>query len=433
MNGSQERKNTLITPMILFFRYNDVIYFDSGSRHGFAVSYTKFDKDRECYGTAVAVLFLDADSRTIQQLSARAEDWNVIYRTRPCLPLKEERRAIEGHMAGGRLAFARPDTVMLASGDYNLDGVYGPGAAAQDPSMHYGKVIEIDLGTGEARSLSSRHRNMQGISIDHDGELWVVEHGVRGGDELNHVVAGENYGWPEETLGTLYNKMPWPGAGPQGRHEAFRAPTFAWLPSVAPSGLTLIDGFHDIWDRDLLMSTLSGQSLHRIRIKDGCVKFAERIHVGKRIRDVHQHSDGRLVLWTDEHEMIFLTIDEGGYITEFIDAHFEHSEYTEIQRQSIRDAVNSCMECHSFDPGDHVNAPSLGRVFNAPIGATSYGGYSQALKARSGRWSRPELRAFLSDPAAYAPGTLMPASGITDPFIIEEVIDLLEAVAEEVE
>jgi glucose/arabinose dehydrogenase len=288
------------------------------------------------------------------------------------LPLKQEKRAIEGHMAGGRLAFAPPDTLVLASGDYNLDGVYGPGAAAQDPSMDYGKVIEINLGTGAATIVSSGHRNMQGISFDHDGKLWVVEHGMRGGDEINHVVAGENYGWPKETLGTLYNKMPWPSGHSYGRHEQFRSPTFAWLPSVAPSGLTLIDGFHETWDRDLLMSTLRLQSLYRIRIEDERVKFAERIFVGKRIRYVQQHSDGRIVLWTDDHEMIFLTIDEEGFITEFIDDHFDEAGYSVTARQNIQDALESCMQCHSFDPGDHVNAPSLGRIFNAPIAGLEF-------------------------------------------------------------
>jgi cytochrome c len=87
------------------------------------------------------------------------------------------------------------------------------------------------------------------------------------------------------------------------------------------------------------------------------------------------------------------------------------------------------MECHSFDRGDHAKAPSLGNVFDNPVGATSYSGYSQALKGRSGRWSRTELRAFLSNPAAYAPGTAMPDSGIKDPFVIDELIDLLEALS----
>lgn len=413
------------------FRYNDILYFNSGVGQGFAISYTEFNKMNECYRTTVSVLFFDHKVQAIEHVSAGEEDWNVVYRTQPCLPLKKEEQAIEGQMSGGRMAFGHADKIYLASGDYHWDGVYAPEAIAQNPNMDYGKVIEIDLAKREGRIVSSGNRNMQGIAIDHDGELWGVEHGPRGGDELNHILPGENYGWPEETLGTGYNKFPWPNTRSYGRHETFKAPVFAWLPSVAPSGLTLIEGFHESWDGDLLMGTLKDQSLHRIRIKDGRVMFAERIPVNKRIRYVHQHSDGRLVLWTDDKHIMFLDVDEGGFVAEFIDNYIEQSKYSDVERRKVKSALGLCRECHSFDPGDHANAPSLGNIFEAPIAATSYSGYSEALKGRSGRWSRTELRAFLSDPAAYAPGTVMPQSGLNDPFIVNALIDLLEALSKE--
>jgi cytochrome c2 len=181
------------------------------------------------------------------------------------------------------------------------------------------------------------------------------------------------------------------------------------------------------------MGTLKDQSLHRIRIKDGRVMFAERIPVNKRIRYVHQHSDGRLVLWTDDKHIMFLNVDEDGFIANFIDEYIEQAEYSDVEKRSIKSALRSCEECHSFDPGDHANAPSLGNIFDAPIGATTYSGYSEALKGRSGRWSRTELQAFLSDPAAYAPGTVMPGSGLNDPFVINALINLLEALSKEAE
>lgn len=413
------------------FRYNDILYFNSESDHGLAVSYTEFDQDNECYQTAVAVLFLDLKVKAIEHVSARKEDWGVVYRTKPCLPLKKQGQAIEGQMAGGRMVFGHRHKIYLASGDYHWDGVYAPEAIAQHRNMDYGKIIEIDLKTVDIRTVSTGNRNMQGIVIDHDGELWAVEHGPRGGDELNHIVAGENYGWPEETLGTGYNKLPWPNARSYGRHEMFKAPTFAWLPSVAPSGLALIEGFHGSWNGDLLMATLKDQSLHRIRIKGGRVMLAERIPVGKRLRYVHQHTDGRIVIWTDDNRIMFLNVDKGGFIAEFIDNYVDHSEYSEAEKRRVKSAVGLCEECHSFDPGDHANAPGLGNIFGAPIGATSYRGYSEALKGRSGRWSRTELQAFLSNPAVYAPGTVMPQSGLNDPFIIDALIDLLEALSKE--
>ncbi|MDH3254814.1 MAG: PQQ-dependent sugar dehydrogenase [Acidobacteriota bacterium] len=416
------------TFMFHWIRYNDILYYRSDSEHGLLLSYTEFNEENECYVNAIAALVLNPEIRSAEELSARREDWEVVYRTRPCLPLKEQWRAIEGHMAGGRIAFEAPATVYLASGDYHWDGIYAPEVIAQDPDKHYGKVMAIDLASRQARVVSIGHRNPQGIAIDRNGQLWVAEHGMRGGDELNRVIEGANYGWPEETLGTKYNRLPAPNTRSYGRHETFAAPTIAWLPGVAASNLTLIKGFHESWDGDLLMATLAGKSLFRIRVRDDRVVFAERIEIGKRIRYVHQHSDGRLVLWTDDKSLIFLTVAVQSFVTEFMDDYIANADYDDIQRNQIKVALGRCMECHSFEPRVHTNSPSLAAMFGASIGSTDYRGYSEALKGRDGRWSRADLAAFLEDPAAYAPGTTMPDSGIDDPFILEQLVNLLEAV-----
>lgn len=105
-----------------------------------------------------------------------------------------------------------------------------PGTArclAQAADNDYGKVLEIDLRTGTARALSRGHSNMQGIAVDSAGAIWTVEHGRRGGDELNLIVDDANYGWPEVTLGTRYNRTPWSGSGPYGRHDGYALPVFA--------------------------------------------------------------------------------------------------------------------------------------------------------------------------------------------------------------
>jgi hypothetical protein len=301
-----------------WFRYNDILHYRLPSHAGLAISYMEFNEKKECYGNTIAVLPLDPGIQKVEQISAGEKDWEVIYRTSPCLPLKKEMRAIEGHIAGGRMAFSPPGKIFLGSGDFHWDGVYAPEALAQRPDAHYGKVIAIDLASRQAKIVSSGNRNIQGIVFDRSGQLWVAEHGARGGDELNRIVPGANYGWPKETLGTRYNKMPWPNTLSYGRHETFTAPTYAWLPSVAISSLTLIAGFHKSWDGDLLMATLKDRALYRIRIRDDRVLFAERIPIGERIRYVHQHNDGRLVLWTDSRKLIFLSIAERRFVTDFV-------------------------------------------------------------------------------------------------------------------
>jgi cytochrome c2 len=412
-----------------WLRYNDILHYRTGTGQGLALSYTEFDEENECYTTALAVLPLDSDVLSAEELSARREDWDVVYRTSPCLPLKRMSAAIEGHMAGGRIAFQEPGTLLLASGDYAWDGIYGPEKLAQAADNHYGKVMAVDLASRQARIVSIGHRNMQGIVVDGRGQPWVVEHGMRGGDELNRVVEGADYGWPAVTLGTKYNGLPHLADGTYGRHDGYTLPTFSWLPSVATSNITRIEGFHPSWDGDLLVSSLKTQSLFRVRIRDQRAIFSEQIQIGNRIRYAHQHTDGRLVLWTDERVLLFVTPSKRSAATTFVEAQLAKADYDDARRNRVQVALQDCMKCHSFERGVHANSPSLAGIFGAPIGATAFPRYSEGLSGRGGRWTREELTAFLADPGAFAPGTTMPDPGIEDPFVIQELVRLMEALA----
>ena len=413
-----------------WYRYNDIAFIDADEFHGFATSYTEFDEDDACYRNTVAFLDLPREAPAAATLEVAPTDWRIVFRSEPCLPLKDEGRALEGHMAGGRIVFAAPSTVYLGSGDYHWDGVMATEILAQSPENDYGKVIAIDLAEGSVRQVSRGHRNMQGIAVDNHEDVWVVEHGVRGGDELNRVVEGANYGWPLETLGTSYDRSPVPTARSFGRHDEFRSPTFAWLPSVAISALALIDGFHHAWDGDLLMGSLRDASLHRIRIEDRRVMFAERIPVGERLRYVHQHEDGRIVLWTDSGFLIFLSVSELSYVAELVRDYIEGLDSEDGLRERVATAFTACQQCHALEPGDHRGAPSLVSVFGAEIASAPFEGYSDALRSRGGRWNRDNLIAYLAHPENFAPGTLMPAStAIDDRQVIEKIVSLLEMLA----
>jgi cytochrome c2 len=412
-------------------RYNDIVHIAADAFEGLAISFTEFDEANGCYRNAVALLPLGSDIPA-DSLSVQAEDWDIVFRTAPCLPLKREGRAIEGHMAGGRMAFAAPSTLYLTSGDFHWDGVYGPKAVAQRGDYDYGKIIAIDLESRDARQVSRGHRNPQGIAIDDNFGLWVVDHGPRGGDELNKIVQDENYGWPLETLGTSYSTLPWPLAQDRhGRHDRFHPPIFAWLPAVAPSSLIVIDAFDPSWDHDLLMGTLADQSLHRIRIVNGRALHAERIPVGHRIRHLHQHSDGRLVLWTDDHYIIFLEISPRSFVSDFIEDHFEGRTLDANFARRVHTALENCMQCHSLEPSIGASGPSLAGIFEAPIAATSYPAYSEALTAQAdSRWTEANLTSFLADPQGFALGTSMPNPGLgAQPAVIDELVELLRALS----
>ncbi len=406
------------------YRDNDIAYIDEGGEKSLLASYTEYDGAAECYTGTVARLRLDPGMTDIREVEAGAEDWEIIYRTKPCLPLKPQCRALEAQFAGGRMAFVAPSTVYLSVGDYGWDGECSDTRLARDRSNDYGKVIAIDLETGENRIVSVGHRNMQGIAVTDEGRIWAVEHGPRGGDELNLIVDGGDYGWPDATLGTSYDLSPWPFASDYGRHEDFTPPVFAWVPSVAPSSLAVIEGFDPAWDGDLLAGSLREQSLYRVRLSGEKVTYVEQIWYGKRIRAVLEHTDGRIVVWSDDKSLTFLSPVrlpyESSFLTEYFDGDVERA-------RGARQAMATCVQCHSLRPGETAGAPSLADVHGAEIAGGGYRNYSAALSAVEGDWTDERLASFLRSPDGFAPGTTMPDPGIEDPAIIDEIVRFLGA------
>ena len=408
-----------------YVRYNDLKAYDDGTKRGLLASYSEFDVDGKCFHNTVARLDIDRAIQSIDQVKAGPGDWTIIYRSKPCLPLKKRFSAVEAHMAGGRMAVLNPTTVVLTNGDYHNDGMVsdGPGIA-QDPTGEYGKVMQIDIQTGASRILSMGHRNQQGIAIDDKGDIYIAEHGPQGGDELNRIVDGKNYGWPKESLGISYSNDKLPEASSYGRHDTFEPPVFAWMPSVAVSSLIYIKpGFHDAWTGDFLAGAFSS-SLHRIRFANGRPIYSESIQIGSRIRAMHQHSNGQIVLWTDNRELIWLKGEDRGSDTDVLKGYIANRKLDDTLSHKFEMAVSKCAECHSFDVGDSARSPSLARIYGDPIASTGFANYSPGLSGKSGQWTSENLTAFLSNPQAFAPGTMMPQVA-DDPKVVATVVDYL--------
>lgn len=412
-----------------YMRYNDILWYEEGDQRGFVVSFTEWDDARECYGTTVAHLPVSTPVADLTALQADAADWQVAYRTQPCLKVKKTNRAIEGHMAGGRLAYLGGGKVVLSNGDYAFDGTYGEPKMARDPAYDYGKVLEIDLAAKTGRQIDKGHSNMQGIAVDRLGRIWALEHGRRGGDELNLVREGGDYGWPDAGLGTKYNKLPLPITNAYGRHDGFDLPVYAWLPSVAVSGLTTLDDIHPAWDGDLMAGTLGAQSLFRIRVRQGRVLFAERISVGARVRALVQHAPGQIALWTDQRSLMVLTADPEGYSGGRVQQVIAGLDLPDETRTRVAEAIDACSECHSLGSDPTDAAPAIGRVFGRPVAKSRFRGYSDALRAKGGTWDAASLTAFLDAPESFAPGTGMPDPGLNDPAVTAGVVEVLRRLA----
>lgn len=411
-----------------FLRYNDVKFFDTPAGRGLISSYTEFHSGQNCTTNNLARLDFGPGVAQIDDVTADAADWHIFYRSRPCLPLKKRWSAIEGHMAGGRIVILEPSTVILANGDFHHDGMRSNGKGiSQDPANDYGKVMSIDFLTGEAQMLTLGHRNPQGITMDARGRIFVAEQGPKGGDELNLIDPGGNYGWPLESYGTTYADQKLPESKSYGRHEEFAAPVFAWIPSPSISAIVHVaPGFHPAWDGDLVATSMIDRALHRVRFADGRPVYSESIPLHKRIRHIHQHTNGQLVLWTDSHEIIWLrALDRDSYRVPMANFVRERGIDAQLAR-SLEASIMRCAECHSFQAGDDARSPSIARIYGEPIASTTYAGYSDALLQAEGNWSSENLAAFLAEPQQFAPGTTMRDLFEDDPELVKLVVDYLE-------
>jgi len=230
----------------------------------------------------------------------RIEDVRVIYQQQP---------KVQGaNHFGSRLVFARDGTLFVTQGDR---AAYRD--RAQELSVGIGKIVRINpdgsvprdnpfVGRAGARPeiWSYGHRNVQSAALHpQTAQLWTVEHGARGGDELNRPEAGKNYGWPVITYGVDYS-----GAriGEGTAKPGMEQPVYYWDPVIAPSGMTFYtgDAFPD-WKGSIFIGSLDRGLLVRLTLKDGRVAREERYLAdpGERIRDVRQGPDGLLYLLTD--------------------------------------------------------------------------------------------------------------------------------------
>ena len=226
----------------------------------------------------------------------RLVDTQVIWRQEP-------KTVARGHF-GHRVVFGHDGTVFITSGDRMR---FDP---AQSLNSSVGKVVRINrdgtipkdnpfVGKPDARGdiWSVGHRNMLAAAVHPaTGQLWVVEMGPLGGDELNAVDPGANYGWPVVSNGDNYDKSVIPD---HPTRPEFKAPVRTWTPVISPSGALFYDGSLFPWRGNLVLGGLSSKALIRLTIDGTKVSAEERIDMQRRIRDVIQARDGALLVITD--------------------------------------------------------------------------------------------------------------------------------------
>ena len=247
-------------------------------------------------GTAVARGVLSSDRRSVEQV-------RVIFQVLP---------TYDGTAHyGSRIAFGPDGKLYITIGERSDARMR---RYAQQLDSHLGKVLRINpdgsapsdnpfvkQANAQAQIWTLGHRNPQASAFDAEGRLWEIEHGTNGGDELNLIEKGKNYGWPIQAYGEEYSGRPIPGASTTA--EGMQQPVYYWDPVIAPSGAQFYTGnAFPAWRNSLFIGSMGQRRLVRLTIANNRVTGEEHLLTDRnqRVRDVRQGPDGLLYIVTDE-------------------------------------------------------------------------------------------------------------------------------------
>jgi len=388
-----------------FFRVIDLIARENGDGWQLFASHHQWIPERNCLVMRVSAIQLDRD---LQPAKGKPDAWTTIYDTTPCLTLDKGNRGriFAGHESGARLAWLAPGQLLFTTGDQEHDGWNQPVAMSQSDEHMYGKVLLIDVESRSGRIYSKGHRNPQGLFIDKAGNIWESEHGPRGGDEINLIREGADYGWPSVTYGTDYGRFQWPPATRTGDHSGYEQPIYAFVPSIGISNLIRLQGSEfSAWQGDLLVAGLATRNLYRLGLDGTRVVYAEPLAIDRRIRDITLGPAGAIWLWGERGDLISLTV-----------ARSQNSGALLFQE---------CAGCHTTGVTSGGLAPSLFLIVGRKQADRTDYVYSESFRKLEGVWTEELLDQFLSDPTAMVPGTLMNTLKVTDPVQRKAIIDYL--------
>lgn len=199
------------------------------------------------------------------------------------------------------------DEYLASVGDFNNKKL------AQDMKSPYGKLIKIDFNKSKYTIFTSGHRNPQGIFIDKDGTIYASEHGPRGGDELNIIIEGNNYGWPEISHGINYNGTL---RKELSDRKNYRLPIYFWSPSIAVSEILIYYGDEfPSWKNNFLVTSLFEGKLHRLTTNDdkNIILSDEIIPFECRMRDIKTDLLGIIYILCEDPSILKIEVDENDY------------------------------------------------------------------------------------------------------------------------
>lgn len=429
------------------FRVHDLLARPRGDESwDLYVSLSRFER-ANCYQFKIVRTRL---SLADDGLHVSPTGWDDVFIARPgCIPDKDHGWRFQGTEAGGRMVLTDENTMLVSVGDHQFDGYNSSQRAAMDPNWDLGKIVQIDLRSLESSIFASGLRNPQGLVVMRDGRIFSTEHGPQGGDEINFVHQGANYGWPLVSYGVNYGfpRSVWATDPHPGGHSGYTRPSFAFVPAIGISNLAQPDPqeFPNWSDNDLFLISLRAGTLFHVATYEDRVAYVEPVELNRhllgreRLRDIVSLADGRNAILTDSGRIIFLRNADlhanearsfvvRGYssLTTPLPEELFEAGGSRVERGRQYFQI-SCASCHSVT-GEIGSGPPLNGVFGRSVGTVDGYNYSPAL-ARAGRaWTEDALRAFMTDPTHNMPGTTMPSPGISWT-MAPEIVDYLRTTA----
>jgi glucose/arabinose dehydrogenase len=273
------------------FAINDIgILTQSSSAVKLLVSYPRLGLERNC----VEVVIEQLDFNRLTQKVKRVSNWLI---TKPCVPISAVQHT------SGRFAVIDQSSAYVTIGDLGY-----PQISDRKKRGDLGSIFKVSA--KGAVKVSQGHRNAQGIVLFNNKDLLAAEHGPRGGDEINLIKQGADYGWPFVTYGQPYGSGDYVRPIKTGTHAGFIEPLTYWVPSIAPTELVQLpkDGWGQ-WSNQLLLGTLKEQAVVFIKLDQKlAVVDQQKVDVGHRIRDLEVLPTGVAVATTDSGQLLLISL-----------------------------------------------------------------------------------------------------------------------------
>lgn len=275
------------------------ILTETEKRATLLISYPQLNQNKRCVRLVVFHYKFDRVNKKVE----KRERW---FQGKPCVPISAVQHA------AGRIAVINGKSAYITTGDLGF-----PQIDDRKRRGWLGGVFKINK--SKVLQISNGHRNPQGILLTDEG-LYISEHGPRGGDELNLIKKGRDYGWPFVTYGQAYSLGDYIRPTNPGTHKGFEEPLFQWTPSVAPTELVALPTSNSWKDYSgwIAMGTLAQQSLIFIEILSFKNKTSNTFdikvgkvinsYIGERIRDMDLATSGELVATTDSGKLLFISL-----------------------------------------------------------------------------------------------------------------------------